>query len=312
MTELQPILGESDKIRGMVKRLRRSDPVRIAVEAVLDDTEVPEAAFVELMTALIKPKRMRWRRTLLSCWALGFVSESVEQKQAASVRIASILAARPTRKVGCLVAAGCLVSYLGILYIAYTSLVDSPINRIREAAAIALGRLKVTDSVSDLCEALNQPSGTVSSGDKSVRAAAAWSLNNILPGLVDTGYGQIPASTLAAACKLLSNTNEGIASRALAIIKMSGGGSTISAVERFEKKTKNRVNKAAASETLILLRERQDRELAPQRLLTPSQLQEAEAQTLLRSVIESETIESNLLRPTEDGDHIQQNLGNSE
>ncbi len=310
MTEYEPVQGEQKKIRALARRLRRNDPVRIAVEAVLNDTRMPPGAFEDLMDALVKPSRISWRRTLLSCWTLGFACETDQQRQAASARIAFILADRPGRKVGCLLAAGCLFAHFAALYMLYVSLVDSPINKVREAAAIALGRLKVTGAVGDLCQAMAHPSGTVSGGDKSVRLASAWSLNNILPKLVDNGYGQVPASTLAGACKLLIGSSDRITIRALTTISLAGGGSCISAVERCEKRAKNPIVKAAAEEALVVLRARQVREQAPQRLLRPSELQVTEELKLLRPVADSESDNTYLLRPHQDEDDNEQQLGN--
>jgi hypothetical protein len=189
--------------------------------------------------------------------------------------------------------------YLGFAYIAYVSLVDTPLNRVRAAAATTLGRIGTAESLVHLASAMSEMPGRAASGDKAVRIAACRALSALLPTLPDRGYGLVPLSAVQTASKLLTESDTGVIVDALKLLRLIGGGSAIDSVERCVKASKLPAVKYEAKSTLTILKERRALELQSQRLLRPSEPNEGQPQDLLRSVIGSDEDTTALLRPSD-------------
>ena len=215
--------------------------------------EAPPDSLGTLIGSLSRIHRRRWKEQVVAAWCLGRISLDETGRGAAIRSLSWILGQRPGHSTGCFILSGCLFTYLGFLWIAYTSLVDGIVNRVRAAAAESLGLLAMPESAGPLAEAIGEMKGKAASGDRGVRFAAADALPQVLHKLPDTGYGQFSNETVGEVCKLLAAKETEPVYSALEVLRLMGGGAAIDSVERLGSKHKDAGIRQASATTLEAL-----------------------------------------------------------
>jgi hypothetical protein len=164
-------------------------------------------------------------------------------------------------------------------------------NRLRAAAAGALGRLREPASVGALAKAAR-------GGSLHVRRAAADALEQVLPDLLEFHYGQIGAEAVPNLCDLLYHHDESLDIAILRALGKVGDGRAVRTVEQIAGSWRPVEMCMEAHRILPILRARQQREKDAALLLRPSQSPNDAAQTLLRPAAgPAETDPQLLLRP---------------
>ncbi len=136
-------------------------------------------------------------------------------------------------------------------------------NRVRAAAASALGSLAEPESVGALAGALAHRS-------RHVRESAAASLHNVLPTLKPEHYGAFGSESIANLGRVLSHPDAQLVSKALAALSVIGTSHAIPFVRRAAQAGRTVRLRDSAAEVLALLEERQRHETNHGTLLRPT------------------------------------------
>ncbi len=163
-------------------------------------------------------------------------------------------------------------------------------NRVRSAAAIALGKIRSPESLGVLAR---------SAADRSrpVRMAAQAALRQVLPMVTRAHYGQLGSETVSCLCKVLQDTDEPLVLAVMDALRLIGDGNAISTVSRLTAHGRTENVRQAATLLLPILQERREEENASKMLLRASQASQYSPALLLRPTSgPSETDERELLR----------------
>ena len=148
-------------------------------------------------------------------------------------------------------------------------------NRIRAAAAWALGRLGVSDAAGSLAEA-------VLYGTPGVARVASVALLEVLPNLTPAAYDPVDPETPRLLCRLLGRKGPEADLLLLEALGKVGGGGALADVERQARSARTEAVRAAAERIIPRLRERRDQERHSGRLLRPARPPRSDAKTLVR------------------------------
>jgi hypothetical protein len=163
-------------------------------------------------------------------------------------------------------------------------------NRIRVAAAEALGRLHAPEAAGALLASLFDR-------DQRVADAAAKALRDVLPTLSEEHAEQLDPSGREHLRRAVRHTDAEVALAAVEALSRVGRGDDIPAVEQAAAKGASEGIRSAAQVTLTVLRERKRREELSATLLRPDSRPHADVSTLLRpSTDAGEANPSQLLR----------------
>jgi HEAT repeat protein len=172
-------------------------------------------------------------------------------------------------------------------------------SRGREMAALALGRLRVPESVTSLAVACLDTR-------LRIKQAAIRAIEQVLPLLTEEHYGRLHAETTPSLCALLSETRHPQSQRrmrpdtlmVLEALGRMGDGRAVPYVEGLAQRDYSPVVRQTAERVLPILRERRRQEEASQILLRASS-REGGMDTLLRAAqYSAPTASDQLLRPT--------------
>jgi hypothetical protein len=150
-------------------------------------------------------------------------------------------------------------------------------NRVRAAAAVALGRLQSVESVGALTTALYDHSAAV-------RRAAVPALKSALPLLTPEHYGQLGVQAIPNLCRALGHGDELLVLHVLDALEKVGDGRAVQPVEETATRGRTDRIRQMAIRILPLLQERQRQESASKMLLRAAVPTESAPHTLLRPV----------------------------
>jgi hypothetical protein len=150
-------------------------------------------------------------------------------------------------------------------------------NRVRAAAAVALGRLQSVEAIGALTTALYDRSA-------SVRRAAVSALKNILPLLTNAHYGQLGVQVIPNLCRALQHGDELLVLHVLSALELIGDGQATRPVEQMVRSGRTERLRNLAARVLPMLQERQRQEKASQMLLRAATPVAPGADMLLRAV----------------------------
>ena len=150
-------------------------------------------------------------------------------------------------------------------------------NRVRAAAAMALGRLQSVEAVGALTTALYDRSATV-------RRAATAALKNILPLLSEAHYGQLGVQVIPNLCRALQQNDEMLVLHVLSALEQVGDGRAVRPIEQMVKSGRTERLRNLAARVLPILQERQQQEKASKMLLRAATPLAPGAEMLLRAV----------------------------
>jgi hypothetical protein len=149
------------------------------------------------------------------------------------------------------------------------------INRVRAAAATALGRVASPESVGALARAASDKSA-------SVRKAAQAALLQALPTLTPEHYGRAGSETVSHLCKVLRKAEPPLALAILEALVEIGDGSAVATIEWLVQRGNTEKVREAARGLLPILWQRREEENAPKMLLRASTSTECPSGVLLR------------------------------
>ena len=149
-------------------------------------------------------------------------------------------------------------------------------NRVRAAAAVALGRLQSVEAIGALTTALYDRSA-------GVRRAAISALKNILPLLIEAHYGQLGVQVIPNLCRALQQSDELLVLHVLSALELVGDGQATRPVEQMVKSGRTERVRNLALRVLPMLQERQRQEKASQMLLRAATPVAPGADMLLRA-----------------------------
>lgn len=168
----------------------------------------------------------------------------------------------------------CLVAS-GLLMPALAGIRAFQQNRVRAAAAWALGRLGVGDAAGSLADAALY-------GTPGVARASSVALLEVLPHLAPDAYDPLDPETPRLLCRLLGRKGPEADLLLLEALGKVGGGGALADVERMARAARTEPVRAAAERILHLLRERRELERHSGRLLRPARPPRSDAETLVR------------------------------
>jgi hypothetical protein len=152
------------------------------------------------------------------------------------------------------------------------------IDRVRSAAAEALGNLKSAESLDLLAT-------SATGGSRTVRRAAREALCKVLPTVTQAQYGRLATETIPCLCSVLRDTEEPLALAILNALRLIGGANAIPTVTRLVMRGQTEKVRQAATLLLPLLQQRREEENIPAVLLRASQASPSSPGILLRSTI---------------------------
>ena len=157
----------------------------------------------------------------------------------------------------------------GWFWIAYTSVVDGILNRVRLAAAASPCWDGDPLSIEYLGRAVcGLPPDSMSNGDMRVRLAALGSLCRVLPSAPGSGYGLLDPRVTPALCRLMRGNVDAVLV-ALEVVRLAGSGSALPDVEYAARSSPRPRVREAAQRALDALNARRESEEGHQRLLRP-------------------------------------------
>ncbi len=321
--EIVPCLTEEDfrAAKRLCKRLRRNDPVRQRVEALLSGAHPPFSATLTHFQVLRSRFGFNWRQAELAAWALGRVPLTLTQHEAAaevlerivpildwpdkSVRIgqgilrtlltsfllcgigviiSSISVRAPEDLLGLLIG-GVFVALLASIPLAVLMI---PVSSVIEDAHLNQVRAATVETLGRLCEPTSAGALAYaallgrSAGYQKVRRIALRALPSVLSRLTLEHYGQLPAHSVPHLCALLYNSEEPLALLTLEALGKVGDGSAVRSVQRMAERGRTENLREAAAGILPILEQRREQENAPKILLRATTAPAAPADTLLR------------------------------
>lgn len=320
---------EARAIRRLIARLPRAHRVRGWAEYVLQGGRLEEHFISRLMHEVNSKNLAHWRSQEAAAWTLGRARMEPEMQEAAAIELQRAL----TRTAGMdgnvslrclmrLMAAGGILSLLlcwqsgdlsalgcwllmvvllaPLIWPASLMWEDSRVNRVRAAAATALGHIGRPQSATALTEAaFDAPGMQQTVGCFKVREAASAVLAGVLLKLTPEHYGQLGSALVPNLCRLLYHPEDTIVLSSLTALEMVGDGRAVALVERVAEKGRNEAIRAEARRVLPVLLERQRQENDPHILLRATQSPTAPPDVLLRpAVSQPETAPEQLLRPS--------------
>jgi HEAT repeat protein len=252
-----------------------------------------------LVAALTNPSRKRQREREVAVRLLGSIDLTERDRYAAASVLAGVLENNPrealvprwVRAVGWAVLATVVRNYFAnraILSIWLPSMLLASsaslwwdqfryvrANRVRRAAAEALGHLRAPEAVGALLTALYDR-------DVKVRQAAANALREVLPTITAEHFGHLESTAIVNLAKATSHEDTGLALEAVKALAHVGTSIAIPQVERVVSSGSTEEMRAAAAQTLTTLRERQRQEDMRSTLLRPETGPKDPAVSLLR------------------------------
>jgi len=141
---------------------------------------------------------------------------------------------------------------------------DQGLNRVRAAAATALGRMGAAGCAGTLAGALFDHSPRV-------RDAAKAALYTTLPVLTPDHYGALDSQAVPNLCRALNHAEERLVLAVLEALEKMGDGRALPHVARLAAGTRTSRIQQAAARALPVLQERRRQEQAPGMLLRPAE-----------------------------------------
>jgi HEAT repeat protein len=276
--------------------------VRRVAEDLLSGRIAPQDAAPILKASLAQPASSNWKEQTVAIWALCQVPLTETERKETLGFLELLLSQRPGRSIGCVLGSTFMCAHIGWVWLLYASGKDSSVNRVREAAATALGLMGGIHSLEELGRALVESPGAVASGDKSVRVAAAAALTRILSRNPEAGFGLLPSETTRSLCRLLRDPKESVVWWAIKALALVGNSGAIPYVNRTVKSHKSPAVRQEAASTLQVLNDRQRREQEHSTLLRATQPDQPNDFLLRPAADTGESAAEVLLRPTIDGE----------
>lgn len=326
-------LEEQREIARLARRLRPDNPVRQIAFALLERNTVEEETLAPLLKTLKAPLEDRWRERTVAAWAVGQWPLKAEQKAEVTDILGRIIMNRQLGRTdrfvlrlvfaivrtalcslvtvaacGFVLLSGALWRGSGILTllaillagVSFILLACMPFlsfaldvhknHQVRQLAVRSLGRLRQPLSTGVLAN-------TIMDRNDNVSAEAIRAFRNILPLLSSTQYGQHDRETVPALCKLLFFYHCRPILRPFVVeaIGMIGGGEAVKPIEFVARTEKGTGSGKIAERILPILRERQQRENDPKRLVRAASAPDEPASLLLRPAQDSGSAEAHLL-----------------
>ncbi len=318
----QADLGDLDEIARLATRLRRKNPVRMAADMLIQGARPPDDAIPSLLYSIQAPSGFRWRERIVAAWALSRMEvDETTRCHAASCLIRMLRRENEKDAAGRIgrmaLRTGILSGALSILtspatgigaipFFIVLSVVFSPFtfslsswidsrrhDRVRAAAAEALGHVCIAESIGDLALAARDK-------NMRVRQRAANSFLPVAATITKRDYRRLDNWMVNAVFRLLSGRDDDLQRAALRALGEFGDGSALEPVQRVAKKGKTRELRALAESCLPILRERWQKENDTRILLRAADSPGAREEALLRPAGGSETPAERLLRAVEE------------
>jgi hypothetical protein len=286
---------EAERVQRFVKRLRKDDPLRGVADALLAGVHPPDDSAQIAFEALQRRSTTNAVKGVAS-WCLGLIPLSDADARQASTHLAAVLADRPGHSVGCLLAAGCIFFYILLLMAPIYAAMDTQKNRIREMAAISLGRLGRRDNIGDLIDAVTEMPNSTAVADKQVRFAAAYGLQLMLQNLPHGGFGALNEDGLRSVAQLLREPEDARHVPVLEILRTTGGPKALPPLEKFVRKATDPVLREMAGAAIEMITQRKELHAQRASLLRPSEEPQSDPTRLLRPTGTAASEPENLLR----------------
>jgi HEAT repeat protein len=315
-------LEETDAAVSEIARLPEGSVVRRTALALIRGETLETIR--PLVGALADPSPKRWRERAVAAWTLGKARLGSQDTDTAVSALLEVLEngcreslwRRYRRALGrSLLTASCAGMAAFLLFALYLDdrfgyiplAIAAPAlllrwfhsllndvwcrDRVRAAAATALGHLRAPESAGTLAAVLHD-------GDPDVRHAAAQALHELLPTLTAGHFWLLGAQSIANLGRALSCPDGTLAFRVLEALEKVGTSHAIPFVERAARRGRTARFRDAASRVLSLLHERQSQENQRFTLLRPAEA--PDASLLLRPARASgECDTQQLLRPAD-------------
>lgn len=322
-------------MRHLLMSLRRSNPVRRAVERLLAGDALNDPDFKLLLNTLDNVSLTRWKEQEISAYVLYYLPLSHEQKEAAAQALTRVLKRKLTTDIGYygrairrmllfatpwtglsvfsgdgLVMFGtfivsCIVGSVPILTFSHTY-DDDKLNRVKAASAFALGCLRLPESANILAATALEPTTGLRAMNYRIVRRSAWSvLPFVLATLTEEHYGRLESETIPNLCCLLNSYTYDPKQypdhfqNVLVALERVGDGRAVEPMKRFLTRCPKRSPlRATADAILPKLEARRELEQAPHVLLRAANMQgRTPADQLLRAAHGNvETAPEQLLR----------------
>lgn len=183
---------------------------------------------------------------------------------------------------------------------------DRKLNRLRAEVMRACGRQRLLSMPDAVADGVFYATGLQQTlGCRKVREAATQALPEMLAALTPEHYGQLPAGTTPALCRVLYHPDNRLVALVLDALGKVGDGRAVAPVEQMMRRGRTPELRAEAERILPMLQERKRQEEAHSSLLRPSSVPEDTPEVLLRpataqSCVEPETLLRTVGAPSEE------------
>ncbi|MDW8209167.1 MAG: HEAT repeat domain-containing protein [Chloroherpetonaceae bacterium] len=184
---------------------------------------------------------------------------------------------------------------------------DRKLNRLRAEVMRACGQLRLLSMLDAVADGVFYAAGLQQTlGCRKVREAAIQALPEMLAALTPEHYGQLPAGTTPALCRVLYHPDNRLVALALDALGKVGDGRAVAPVEQMVRRGRTPELRAEAERILPVLQERKRQEEAHSSLLRPSGVPADTPDVLLRpAAAQSHVDPETLLRTVETaGEHV--------
>jgi len=272
--------------------------VRHIAEQVLEDPGRPLLAeeMAALRESLSRPAALNWHERVVAAWVLSRAGLTPEQAQEAAATLAAVLVRQTRHAVGVACGLGCFLPWVAFPLAAFWALTDGRLNRVRAACALALGQLRLPETIGHVASALfDAPGLRRTGGSVRVRRAAEWALPLLSAALGPEHYGGLPAETVPLLCRAVLHEKREVALAAVEALRVAGDGRAVDPLRRVRKWQVHTSVWRAVQDALPVLVERQARERAAELLLRPAESLPGQTDLLLRPAAGGGPVDAELL-----------------
>jgi HEAT repeat protein len=321
----QVSVEQADRALSLIGKLPVGSPIRRIALSLIRGERLNSVQ--ELLGALRDGSLRNWRESVAASWVIGNARLSPQDADAAAAGLLDVLEnnlhENPWRVILRVMGwsfLAALVPWIGLFVSGESGgngappvllqpfilalpmmIVGAPIavihektlrNKVRAAAAKALGALALPESVGALSNALFDRG-------MEVRISAAEALHSVLPKLNASHFGRLGAESMRSLGKALTYADSQLVAEVLEALRHVGTGAAIPYVERIREKGRTLRLRDSAAEILEILHERQRTEQQSDRLLRSTQTPTNPGEHLLRAARDSvEASSVQLLRPS--------------
>ncbi len=315
-------LADAYALSKLVRKLRKKTEVRDIANSILAEQPVSLGhAEQVLRNELASASLGRWKECEVAALLLPDVATDAAGRKLAGKALWKVLAensnVRTTPgfwKWSCCCLLAVPVHFIFWVILSVVAYKDVRVNRVRAAAAKALGRMKEARAVPELARAarehLEEIQGLVS---VNIRKAAAEALPGAVSGLTPEHYGGFEPEDLKAICALIRrDQSPEMLATVLDALDVIGDGRCADSVGRFKwGKLSGQLESRAQEVHEMLLARRKAEQLAAT-LLRPAANPEAPSEILLRPAMGVSDVDPLLLlRPAEPNEETQEQRSNS-